>query len=30
MPMEMGDSQIANLTDEQLNSIRENRVGLML
>jgi len=26
----MGDSQIANLSDEQLNSIRENRVGLML
>ena len=22
MPMEMGDSQIANLSDEQLNSIR--------
>ena len=30
MPMEMGDSQIANLSDEQLNSIRQNRVGLML
>ena len=30
MPMEMGDSQIANLSDDQLNSIRENRVGLML
>lgn len=28
--MEMGDSQIANLSDDQLNSIRENRVGLML
>jgi len=28
--MEMGDSGIANLSDSQLNSIRENRVGLML
>lgn len=30
MPMEMGDSEIANLSDDQLNSIRENRIGLML
>jgi hypothetical protein len=30
MPMEMGDSEIANLSEEQLSSIRENRIGLML
>ena len=30
MPMELGDSQIASLSEEQLSSIRENRVGLML
>jgi hypothetical protein len=30
MPMEMGDSEIANLSEDQLSSIRENRIGLML
>jgi hypothetical protein len=28
--IEMGDSGVAALTDSQLNSIRENRIGLML